>query len=299
MKKINQKQKVRLSYIDFKANFLGEIGRKEIVKRFGIGDAAASKDLAEYMNIAPNNLSYDFKTKTHRPTQAFKAVFSFSVDQIFKALSTGLGDTFEGTSTPFLSCQPALKLNQPNTDILAQVSRAINLKKIVRVNYFSLSSGFKERDWVPFAIVDSGLRWHIRAFDRYRKDFRDFVFTRIKSIDILENEKIANNETPENDSDWNRTVCLKLVPHPSNIDHSEAIKMDYNMPDGCLTISPRAAVAPYILRNWNVDCTKDHSLKEKYYQLWLANRDEIEGIEKFTIAPGIERQKSNHSSSMK
>lgn len=289
MKNISHKQNERLSYIDFSANFLGQIGRNDIVKRFGISDAAASKDLADYIKTAPKNLTYDFKTKNHRPTKNFKPVFSFPSNQALKALSTGIGDTLEQTPESYLPSEVAPQLNQPDAKVLAQISRAIHLKKILKVNYWSLSSGITERTFAPFAIVDSGLRWHIRSFDRKRNEFRDFLFSRIKSAEILEDEKLKEGETPECDLEWNRTIILKIVPHPINVTQPEAIIMDYDMQEGCLEIKQRAATAQYLLRNWNIDCTIDHSLKERYYQLWLANRDEIIGIENFQIAPGIHK----------
>ena len=50
---INQTQKERLSHIDFKANFLGTIGRNDLVSRFGIKQAAATRDITLYKDIAP------------------------------------------------------------------------------------------------------------------------------------------------------------------------------------------------------------------------------------------------------
>lgn len=287
---IKQIKKERLSYIDFCANYIGEIGRNSIVNRFGIGDAAASKDLAEYMEMKPKNLTYDFKTKKHRPTKDFEPMFKFNHEQVFRALATGFGDTLQSEPIAHLKCENALKLNKPDTKVIAQVSRAIHLSKVIQITYFSLTSGFNERKLVPFAIVDSGLRWHVRAFDRKRNRFMDFVFTRIKSAEILDDETIKENESSKNDKAWNKIVTLRIVPHPDNIEHPEGIIMDYNMRDECIEIEQRDAVAQYLLRNWNVDCTNDHSLEGKHYQLWLANRDEVEGIHRYTIAPGIEKE---------
>jgi len=45
------------------------------------------------------------------------------------------------------------------------------------------------------------------------------------------------------------------------LQYPETIEMDYTMQDGALKVNVRAAVAGYMLRRWNVDCTEDHSLK--------------------------------------
>ena len=38
-----------------------------------------------------------------------------------------------------------------------------------------MTSGKTQRVIVPFALVDTGLRWHVRAYDRKRNGFRDFL----------------------------------------------------------------------------------------------------------------------------
>jgi hypothetical protein len=288
LKEKNQKQSERLSYIDFCANFLGTIGRIDIVKRFKISDAAASKDLAAYIDIAPNNLKYDFKTRTHRITRKFKPLFDFGVSQVLKALSTGIGDTLEQIPAPIILSATAIELNQPEIKILNQVSRAIHLKQYLTITYHSLSSGETQRKIAPFAIINSGLRWHVRAFDQKSEEFRDFVFTRILSVKESV-ESVKREHSSENDDKWNQEITLELVPHPDNIEEKRAIELDYRMIDGKKEITKvRKAIAGYILRHWNVDSTPDHSLDGKHFQLWLKNRNSIDGIEEIILAPGIE-----------
>ena len=98
-------------------------------------------------------------------------------------------------------------------DVLAPVCRAIHAKRPVAIRYHSMSSGESERVIVPFALVDTGLRWHVRAFDRKSGEFRDFVVTRIEAPTLLDEEPQAN-ERPDNDIQWTRIVELDFVPHP-------------------------------------------------------------------------------------
>lgn len=60
------------------------------------------------------------------------------------------------------------------------------------------------------------------------------------------------------------------------------------MTDGVLKIRARAAMAGYLLRRWNVDCTEDHSLKGGEYHLWLRNRQALYGVTNLVLAPGYE-----------
>lgn len=69
------------------------------------------------------------------------------------------------------------------------MTRAIHQERPLKVTYHSLSSGETEREIVPFALIDNGLRWHVRAFDRRSKDFRDFVITRMQRSRDAEGER--------------------------------------------------------------------------------------------------------------
>ena len=81
---------------------------------------------------------------------------------------------------------------------------------------------------------------------------------------------------------------LQLVPHPNNVQFPTAIEMDYGMSDGVLNLNVRAALAGYLLRRWNVDCTENASLKGGEYQLWLRNQQTLYGAENLEIAPGYQ-----------
>jgi len=123
-------------------------------------------------------------------------------------------------------------------DVLAPICRAIHAKRPVAIRYHSMSNGESERVIVPFALVDTGLRWHVRAFDRKSSEFRDFVVTRIEAPTLVDEEPKAN-ERPDNDIQWTRIVELNLVPHP-RLARPEIIKMDYRMTDGSIQMRVRA-----------------------------------------------------------
>ena len=169
-------------------------------------------------------------------------------------------------------------------EVLAPICRAIHAKRPVAIRYHSMNSGGSERVIVPFALVDTGLRWHVRAFDRKSSEFRDFVVTRIEVPTLLDEEPKAS-ERPDNDIQWTRIVELDFVPHP-RLSHPEIIKMDYGMKDGSIRMRVRAAVAGYMLLRWSVDASPDHSLTEEQYRLWLSDPLALYGVENAKLAPG-------------
>ena len=179
LSEISQAQKERLSHIDFRAYFQGEIGRSDLVSRYGIGEAAATRDITLYRELVPKNLEYDTKVRSYVKSEAFKPLFDYSPAQVLAALSQGFGEDFVGNHKPMTTCETPAELNRPLLPVLAVLTCAIHHKKVVRIRYRSIGSGLSSREIVPFALVDNGLRWHMRAYDRKRQLFTDFVITRI------------------------------------------------------------------------------------------------------------------------
>ena len=265
--------------------FKGEAVRADLVDRFSIAAAQATKDFTMYRELAPGNIEYDQKLKLHKRGEAFEPLFEYDVVRTLATISQGYGDGFTGKVTPPLACEAPFHLNKPSLSIVAKVSEAIHKGKALRITYVSLSSGETTREIVPHTLVDNGLRWHVRGFDRKHGEFRDFVLTRIKAAVVLEDSTLSEAELETQDRQWNRFVELELVPHP-RIEHSEAIELDYGMAGGVLKVEIRAAIAGYLLRLWNVDCSETACLSDSHCQLALNNRAALYGVQNLAIAPG-------------
>jgi hypothetical protein len=289
---IPKAQLERLSYIDFKLYFLGELRRFDVADRFGTGPAAATRDIAQYREIAPHNLLLDNTWKVYRPTPIFVPLFEHAPQRVLTALSQGFGQGIGHDLQPMLRCEIPITLSFPRMSVLAPITRAIHRGKAVRLAYTSVESGRTEREIVPLALVDIGIRWHVRAFDRRRREFRDFVFTRMENPVVLEDSAVLKEETAEYDIQWSRVIELKLVPHPRH-PRPQIVKMDYDMPDGTLVVKVRAANAGYMLRRCNIDCSRDHRLEGLEYPLWLKDPLALYGANNAQLAPGYENPRSN------
>lgn len=282
---LTQAQRDRLSYIEMKLRFLGDVRRQDLVDRFGIQVAAATRDIAAYKEIAPGNISYDTKSKVYLYGADFKPVFDFPHERILAWLAQGFGDGEPAELKSWIACETPSRLTNPNLEVLAGVTRAIYQKCPLGIVYHSVSSGRTKREIVPFALIDNGLRWHVRAFDRKAQEFRDFVITRIEKTQVMKSAEIEGYERPDQDIQWSRIVELDLIPHPDQ-PHPEITEMDYGMRDGVLHMKLRAATAGYILRKWSVDCSADHSLRGAEYRLWLKDPLAIYGVKNAVLAPG-------------
>ena len=277
----------RIAHIDFTLLFKGEAVRADLVDRFSIAAAQATKDFTMYRELAPGNIEYDQKLKLHKRGEAFEPLFDYDVVRTLATISQGYGDGFTGKVKPPLACEAPYHLNKPNLSIVAKVTEAIHKGKALSITYVSLSSGETTREIVPHTLVDNGLRWHVRGFDRKHGEFRDFVLTRIKAAVVLGDSTLSEAELETQDRQWNRFVELELVPHPL-IEHSEAIELDYGMTGGVMKVEIRAATAGYLLRLWNVDCSKAAQLKTPEFHLWLKNYQTLYGVGNLAIAPGFD-----------
>jgi hypothetical protein len=285
LKDVNFSQKQRLAYIDFKLLFVGFVTRAEIVSHFEKGLTSASRDLNSYKELCPNNMTYSTKQKKYFQSDKFKPLFTHDARRTLIKLANNISDGFDAISDTSFPVEAPSQLNIPDIFIVARLTQAIINQKPINIIYTSLSSGSAAREIVPHRIVDNGLRWHVRAFDRKSNSFRDFVLTRISKVTIKE-QLIESYEDKLEDHQWMRMMPLQLVAHPKNVKYPTAIELDYGMENKVLELNVRAALAGYLLRRWNVDCTEEASLEGGEYQLWLRNRQTLYGAENLAIAPG-------------
>ena len=282
-------QRQRLAYIEFRVWFFGEVTRKDVLDRFGLATAAGTRDMVLYRDLAPNNVAYEGKVYRYQPT--FTPLFEHQAERVLAMLTAGFGEGEPPSMGESLPHAVPARLNQPPLDILAAVTRAIHGGYPLRLTYHSMKTGAVAREIVPHALVDSGLRWHVRAYDRTKGEFRDLVLTRMENIEPLENQSTVNpvqsHELPAADAQWQKEINLDLLPHPAH-PHPSSIAHDFGMGQrGALRVSLRAAVAGYVLRQWQVDCSPDARLREREFRLWLADTAQLNGVDNAVLAPGF------------
>ena len=278
-------QRLRLAFIEFRVWFYGEVARKHVLERFEIATAAGTRDLMLYKQLAPNNVSYDQKHYRYLPT--FSPLFQHDADKVLAALTAGVSAADTGRSSETISHAAPKRLNQPTLDTLATVTRAIHAGQVLSLTFLSMKKGPGKRIIVPHSLVDSGLRWHVRAFDRTKGHFRDLVLTRMEDVRALEDcSPPVPQELIAADTQWNRMFTLTLIPHPSR-PHPEVIAKDFGMQQGQLKVSLRGAVAGYVMRQWQVDCSPDASMRGQEIRLRLADPVQLHGAGSAALAPGF------------
>ena len=282
---LSQAQRDRLAFIELRLRFVGDLQRQDLVKRFGVKTAAATRDMNLYRELAPGNVSYDASGKRYVLPPDFAPIFDYPTERVLTWLTQGFGDGEPAPLKAWVACETPSNITRPALDTLAAVTRAVHRRCPLRLAYHSITSGRSVREVVPFALIDTGLRWHVRAFDRKSQEFRDFVITRIEEPVVLSHDAVADHEKSDQDIQWTRIVELQLVPHPDQ-PHPYITEMDYGMKKGVLEMRVRAATAGYMLRKWSVDCSADHSLRTPEYRLWLQDPLSLYGVKNALLAPG-------------
>jgi len=280
----------RLEFIEFLLRFRGGFARSDLTDRFGIGEAAATRDIKLYKDLAEQNLFLNQVTKKYEiPKEGFSPIFELRSQSALSKLRTGKISEMLGMSD-YGGVLTIPRLVLPDVDILSTITRAICSGRTIKAGYTSIGNGKSEKELIPHALFDNGIHWYVRAFDvsKEEKPFRSYALTRFVDAKI-DYERKPQVERKALDHQWNRIVNLELVPHPNskNVSSPETVERDYGMRDGSLTIEARAAIAGYWLYHWSVDCTEDHSLEGYNYQLWLRNHQSLYDVESSVIAPGL------------
>ena len=271
----------RLEFIELMAYYTGVVTRSDVAKAFVLSDAAATKDLKFYGDIAPENLLYKHSVFGFVPGTEFKAVFAdlspAAVLPILEANLTTAGGPIQDQPVfgiPIGSLSLPNRL--PDKAVLSQITRAIHGNRKLEVSYRSLSKrDSKEKRIIePHSLVNTGFRWHVRAYNEETFDFRDFVLSRFVSAECLKNDA---ESSAQYDDDWSELISLKLSPHPKLDDAGRAsLLIDYGSDGDIIDIKIRRALIGYLLQQLSVDTTIDYSLNPKKYQLIVLNRGEIE-----------------------
>lgn len=263
MGNLNWFQKLRLRAIETLAYWQGRVNTSDLVSRFGVSRVSALQDIHRYLELAPGNLVYRGKDRAYVSTKAFK-------NRLTK------GDIDE-----WLALEPAASeyVEKPHFNIPPQFAhllvQAIRQQSGVSIIYRSIEHPKgASRLIFPHTLVDSGFRWHVRAWCCLRNDFRDFNLSRMVTVLPVENSRPANTGMAH-DELWNQKVTIRLKANPSMSSlERKLIESEFGMTHGELRITTRAALVMYTLQTYQVDTVQDSNVYKQ--RLVLVKRSEIE-----------------------
>ncbi|WP_274026689.1 WYL domain-containing protein [Vibrio parahaemolyticus] len=275
---VNQKTLLRYQVIEILAYWEGRVTTNHLCDCFDIGRQQASRTINSYIGEhAPDNLEYDMQIAGYTASKDFQPVFTKgSVDEYLNllALNDRLVSKHNNSALGFrevTSILPPARAIEPI--IMRAVVRAISKGSRLEVEYMSMNSTEPEsRIIAPHSLVETPLRWHVRAYCEKNRAYRDFVLSRfIGEPEILD---VSPNPS-ENDEDWNTSINLVLQANPKLNNHQKSlIEKDYGMTNGELTIPSRLSQINYLLDTLGLSVSRTNS-NSNYQQVCIKNLDEL------------------------
>lgn len=258
--------------IELIGHWEGSINATRLAALCAIGRQQATKDLRAYRARFSNNLNYNPSLKTYQPTDHFACgLISGDVAEYLDWVSGQRAPTTAGSVLPYQCLRhPPRKVAAP---LMRKLIQAIREQRRIEVDYVSLSNPDHEgRVIVPHTFVNTGLRWHLRAWCEKSQGYRDFVLSRFRAeAELLD----LSPQGAGQDLAWQTEIELILAPDPRlSPTKRNVIEQDYGMQNGQLQLSTRAALANYLLQEMQVNYKMLDGTPEAQ-QLILVNLDEV------------------------
>jgi hypothetical protein len=248
----------RLEFIEFRLFWDGGVRRADLINRFDVSTPQASTDLANYRELAPENMEYDTTLKRYVATAAFVPRFlKPNADRYLVQLKAIADGVIRLDETPIIAPPSVDALPIPHRRVEPRILKAlletIRNQRGLSVHYHSMNPKRPDAQWrsiTPHAFANDGLRWHIRAFCHEEKCFKDFILSRFLDIGQAE----APGAKPQDDAEWFSSFDVILAPNPKLSESQQRmIAFDYDMPDGQLTLPVRCALLYYFNKRLRLD----------------------------------------------
>jgi Predicted transcriptional regulator len=266
---------LRLRAIELLAYWEGRLVTNKLVSWFGISRQQASADIKRYLvKHNPNALVHDPSVKAYVPATGFHPVLTSGHINEYMDLIAGL--SFNPMAITLEADINVTGLQMPDRSVRPEVARevvkACRNGSSLKVLYASMDNpALHERIISPHTLVSTGFRWHVRAYCHTRKEYRDFILSRIdrtpQSVPIIA-------PPVKDDHDWNDVITLTIIPNTLLTDGQKfLIEKDYGMPDGRLQLTVRKALAHYSLQRYQAAITADHANNVNQYPIQLIETD--------------------------
>ncbi|WP_288132661.1 WYL domain-containing protein [Microbulbifer sp.] len=275
---MEEAQNRRFWLIELIAYWEGRLTTRHLREFFGISRQLASSEIGHYRKAYPHNLlEYQRSDGAHLPAPDFQR--HHISDDVAEYLSwmSGLQASLLPSQSPVYL--PHFILPHPPRNITPEVIRplvrALRESRRVEVDYGSIGNPNREgRIIVPHTFVNTGPRWHLRAWCEKNGDYRDFVLSRFHG----QPEMLGKSpHTADGDEKWNTEITLIFEPDSRlNAEKKAVLEHDYGMTNGQLHLTTRAPLANYLLQEMRVN-TKMLDGRPEAQQLVLVNFDDVQG----------------------
>lgn len=238
-------QRARLHYLDQCLTWLGQANRRDLIERFGISNAQAAVDFRIYMErVRAPTPAYDPVRKTYVADRAHRGLEDTAEPLSLEAIYAQAHQDFSRLPGPTRQCP---------SPVMRELNQAIERRCFVEIDYVSMSSGRRDRQWIaPAHIASDGERLHVRAWSSDRNEWRDFLPVRVSDGSSFKMRKIK--DTLPIDEDWETIVEVRLRPRADlTAEQKRAVRLEYGFEGNDIRFETRRALEFYIERRWGLD----------------------------------------------
>ena len=270
----------RLEFIEFRLFWEGGVNRSDITNFFGVSVPQASKDLAQYRELAPANIHYDATEKRYVATSEFTPRFlKPDPDRYLNQLRT-IADRIVPVRETWLERAPSVDaMPVPHRRVDASVLRGllgvIQRSQSVEIEYQSMNVMRPDAIWrriTPHAFGHDGLRWHVRGFCHIESKFKDFILSRTFNV---RNEN-APGAAAAQDKIWSTYFTVVLKPNPKlSKGQQDAVAVEHGMTNKRADVPLRKALLYYFEKRMRLDFAEALSRPQEV-PVVIANRKEFD-----------------------
>lgn len=248
----------------------GSVRPSELSHYANITRQYASRVMKEYIKNNQTKLAYEPREKHYIATE------HFSPHYITGNASEYL-NWLMGYNTSLVAPLPTQAVILPNRHItptfVRPIIRALREKRRLDVDYSSIGNPDKDgRIIVPHHLVQTTLRWHVRAWCEKNQDYRDFVLSRFQGTPELLGK---SNKDAAEDIGWQTQVTVILAPDSRFNENQRAIiEREFGMEQGVLKITTRGCLVHYLLQALNIN-PDVLSADAEAQQLMIVNKKDI------------------------
>lgn len=239
-------QRNRLEYLDRLFFWNGAATRASLIQQFEISNAQAALDFRAYLKQSKEDaLAYDATSRQYLTQDSFDRLTG-------PANTSEIMEFFSGNAQSHFDALPDLQRSQ-NVHAFLPLYRAMRSKQSVEIVYQSMKAPVPEtRQIAPVRFVSDGVRLHVRAYCFSRKQFRDFIPSRIDlELSFLKMKDIQ--EIPHDEA-WFTWSVLKLRPHERlTASRQRVVRTEFGFSEDVLEIRVRQALEFYTRRRWGLD----------------------------------------------
>lgn len=238
--------RARLAYLDQCFRWRGQANRSALTGRFGISAAQAAIDFRTYLDRCRDPLpQYDTVRRTYVASDRHVGLEDpGELPPMLEVIADGAGDRFAALPMPQRGC-PA--------DVVRRLYQAMERSLRIEIDYVSMSSGRNTSQWIaPTRIGYDGARLHFRAWSHRHSQWRDYLPARVSDASTFRTEPLP--EPLPIDDEWEHPVHIELRPRSDlSAEQQRAVRSEFGLGDGNLTIDTREALAFYLDRRWGLD----------------------------------------------